>query len=146
PEAPKLGLTGVTITLVGLVAIAAALWWIYATVRRPTPPRLLLSFLLAALVISAIPTVAFGRPSLIDSEGERYAYMPSIFASMIVGLTATVLVKARAIRLALAAAVVVFLATFLEISNQNWRIAGELTASVLAAVAAEPAPGEMTVL
>jgi hypothetical protein len=45
-----------------------------------------------------------------------------------------------------AASVLVFFVAFLELSNQNWRTAGELTASVLESVAAQPASADIAVL
>jgi hypothetical protein len=146
PEAPKLGLTGISIALAGVAGVCVALVWIVTNVRHPTPTKLLASFLVVALVISAIPTLAFGRPSIISSEGERYAYLPSVFASMLVGLAVTVLVKTRVARTATAVLVLVFLGAFLELSNQNWRTAGELTSSILADVAAQPTSSEPIVL
>jgi hypothetical protein len=140
PESPKLGLTTVAVALAGVVGVGLAVFWVYTNVRRPTPVKLLVTFLAVALVVSAIPTLAFGRPSIIVSEGERYAYLPSVFTSMLVGLGVTVLAKSPAVRAAVAVLVLVFLGAFLELSNQNWRTAGELTQSILASVAAQPPP------
>ena len=112
---------------------------------RPSPVVLLVGFLAVALVASALPTLAFG-PSIIDSEGERYAYLPSVFASIIVGLLATVVAKTPLVRAGLAAAILLFLGAFLELSNQNWRTAGELTRGIVASFQTQPVADDLTIL
>jgi hypothetical protein len=146
PEVPKVGLTNVLIVFAGLIAAAAALVWVYTTWKGRTRVQLLATFLLIAVVLASIPTIAFGRPSIIDSESERYAYLPSVFASMLVGFAVTVLVRKRSIRAGVAVAVLLVLGAFLELSNQSWRTAGELSASIVASVAAQDKSGELAVV
>jgi hypothetical protein len=146
PEVPKLGLTNLAVALAGLIAAAAALVWVYTTWKGRTQVQLLATFLMIAVVLASIPTIAFGRPSIIDSESERYAYLPSVFASMLVGLAATVLVRRQSIRAGVAVAVLLVLGVFLELSNQNWRTAGELTASIVSSVAVQDKSGELAVV
>ncbi len=146
PEIPKIGLTNFTLAIAGVAGATAALAWIYKTWQKRTPVQLLVSFLAVALIVASVPTLAFGRPSIIDSESERYVYFPSVFASMLVGLVVTVLVKARAVRIGASIAVVLFFGAFLELSNRNWATAGELTASILSSVGAQDGPGDLALV
>jgi hypothetical protein len=85
PSQPKLGLSGAFLVVLGTTLAMAGIFSIVTTVRRPTKGRLAFIYLLTALCISTIPTLA-ARPSIIDSEGERFSYLPSVFASIALGL------------------------------------------------------------
>ncbi len=141
PEAPRMGLTQVTILVASVVGGAAGMALVYRIWTRPTRFWLLLAFLLFALLVSCLPTVATS-PSIIDSEGERYSYLPSVFAAMAVAASVDALTRSPAVRAGLAAAVLLILTAFLELSNDSWRLASDLSRGVLASLAAETAGDE----
>lgn len=145
PVAPRIGLSNIGVVVVGVAGLATGLALIYRTWTHPTPIRLLVGFLSVSLLLCMLPTIG-GGASLIDSEGERYAYLPSVFASILVGLLLATVARHRALGASLVVVVLLVEGAFLELSNENWRKAGELSQGILAAVQAEPGEDQPAIL
>ncbi len=72
-------------------AVASARWW----QRRSAPPstaRMLAVFSVSSTLVTLLPVAAFGA-SPFSASGERYVYLPSAFASILVGLGVVALAR-----------------------------------------------------
>lgn len=69
-----------------------------------------------------------------DSQGERYLYWASSFTSIYIALIFTILVSHFQLCLILSSILLVSLGLSLNTVNQNWKIAGEISASLLSSM------------
>lgn len=97
-------------------------------VGRRTQNRLVL-FFVAAFVFSLLPVINL-RISPLDTQGERFIYWPSVFASMLSVYLAFILLRGRRWRLVLLLCVLVLYSVSLYRTNQTWREAAELSRSI----------------
>lgn len=101
--------------------------------RAPRAGRPLLNmqcFLTSSLVISTLPVINLS-PSLLSTQGERFVYLPSVFASLLFILLLDSMIYSKKF----------FVASFISLSlisgillynlNENWREAGEISKSIL---------------
>jgi len=99
-----------------------------AETRRPQNLRLLL--LLLMFLGSLLPVITAGI-SVFDSAGERFIYLPSVFSAIAVAYIADLLIpKSKRVQVIIFC-LLVFYAGALVKSNQRWREASWLTASIL---------------
>ena len=92
-----------------------------------------LQLIICFLFLSILPYVSLG----IDThsvEGERYLYLPSIFASLAIVLVIQKVIRAKRLQLVLFSFIVLFHLYFLRQSAQSYRIASSITKTTLAQI------------
>ena len=94
----------------------------------------LLFFLWIIFVISLLPAINF-RISVDGVGGERLTYLASAFGTIFLTIMLGVLFRKDGKRIVYSGLVVIFLSClFLFRANENWRVAGEITKSILASL------------
>jgi hypothetical protein len=126
------------------LAAAAAL-----TLLRPRPRRALFDaarrltifWTLAALfLVCLLPTINL-RVDVYTTQGERYLYLPTAFASVALALALSLARRRRGAALALLACLLAFYAATLWRTNQIWRQASALSRSILDDIGARSGDG-----
>lgn len=140
-----------------LAAIVVAAATILLLVRRWIQPSPTLLFLAGAYILSLGPVLQFGIntiPGRVTDEGERYAYLPSVFFSLllcwsIVSAHNHLSVQRRKIFAVIVGLFCVFLATQLVIKTERWHRAATTAAHMLTSwheqYTSVPADGVITV-
>jgi protein O-mannosyl-transferase len=108
-----------------------------ATVRAEQNKLVLL--LVVAFLFSLLPVINL-RLSPFDTQGERFIYWPSAFASMLVAHLAFILLRRRKWWLVLMLCVLVFYSVSLYRTNQTWREAAEVSRKMTIELARTASP------
>jgi protein O-mannosyl-transferase len=116
--------------LVGLLLFA-----ILAVVKlAESPARRRLFYLLAVLGASfwaTAPLLGTQTVSLTDTQGERFLYMPSVFASIGTVYALSLVGRVWQLTVPVTLALIVFCAVHTHRVNENWRLAGELSRTLV---------------
>lgn len=86
----------------------------------------LVMFLVVAFILSLLPVINL-RLSMFDTQGERFVYWPSVFASISIAFVAATLFRSAKVWLILVACVFVFYSISLYRANQTWSEAAALS-------------------
>jgi len=90
----------------------------------------MLFFLMIASVISMLPVINLGI-SQIDTQGERFIYLPSVFSSIFTIFLFDLIINNRKYFIISFVCLSLFFGISLYRSNENWREAGEISESIL---------------
>lgn len=111
--------------------VVSTMWFLHRKNRknRNQDSEPLIPVLIGCFFISLLPVINM-KVSLFDSQGERFLYLPSVFAAIfLVRWMYLVLSKRTALTILLL--IGAFQGAFLFISTQNWKAAGEMCSSII---------------
>jgi len=90
-------------------------------------------FLLIVLIVLLLPVINLGF-SIVDSEGERFIYLPSVFFSILIVTFLDFIVRNIKYFMVSSVCILMFYGISLYWINHNWKIAGEISNSVLLSI------------
>ncbi len=100
------------------------------------PQNIFMALLVASFLCSLSPVINL-RLSLYDTQGERFLYLPSVFACIAIGYVSIMFVRrAGVVWMILIGCLLIFYSLALYRSNENWREAARLSQTILNDVAA----------
>ncbi|MEB3280656.1 MAG: hypothetical protein VKK42_17220 [Lyngbya sp.] len=114
--------------LVLLLVLSLAVCW----KRRPKFSEVpaILGFLIAAFYILVLPAITVSV-SAIDTQGERYLYFASGFASIFLAIILIVILQNLGLILIVSTAILLYFGTSVYDINQNWNTAGKISEDIL---------------
>lgn len=114
--------------LIFLFLLTLAVCW----KRRPKLSEVpaILAFLIVAFYILVLPAITVSV-STVDTQGERYLYFASGFASIFLAIILIVILQNIALILIASSAVLFFFGTSVYDLNQNWNTAAEISQDIL---------------
>lgn len=130
-----------------LVISLSRLLTAFRTAISPTPRRLaLLIMLLAAAYWVTAPMLGTVGVSLTDTQGERFLYTPSVFASIAVVYALSLAGRVWLLAVPGALGIAILCAVQTHRVNENWRIAGELSRALVHDLAAHAQRTQMLLI
>ena len=118
------------VLLIGAVTAAAILWrrrFNQATDRQ-FQNRFMLT-LIALFVVALLPVINL-RLSMHQTQGERFLYLPTVFACLLIAYVAAILIRSPTVYLILITALLGFYSWSVYRTNLLWREAAQLSAAV----------------
>ena len=138
PPQPESTFTFWSVAFLGLVALfllALRVCWM----RRPQFSEVpgILVYLIAAFFTLVLPAITVSV-SAIDTQGERYLYFASGFASIFLAIVLIVILQKLALILILSAAILLYFCTSVYALNQNWDAAAKISEGILVSLQEMP--------
>ena len=136
------------VVVTGFCALLASAFIIRARQYHRAQKRTQNGFVILLLVLfllSLLPAINL-RLGLYESLGERFLYLPTVFACLLMSYVATVLVRNPKIWLAVVIVVLGFYSWRLHATNQLWRQASSLTKSLAEGLAVSASTSQLTII
>ena len=118
-----------SVTCAGLIAIIIVLrrrW--HSSPERQEENRFLM-VLAGSFLVTLLPVINL-RLSLYETWGERFLYLPSVFACLLIAYLSAILIRRKELWLLILICILGFYSVSLYRANQSWRQAAELSRSI----------------